>query len=956
MASIWKKPIRSMAALLLCTLLWIGLGGNAFADYDGYVQPSSALLLDPDTGETLYEKSADDRVWPASTTKILTALVVLDETPDVNALVNVDGAALSGIYEGDDSTLVPMLKAGEQLTVEQLLYGLMLVSGNDCASALAYHVAGGTEAFAALMNEKAVSLGMTASHFTNPHGVQNDNHYSTARDMAKLAKAAMDTPAFMAIVSTAHYTIPATNMAEARTLDTSNRFLLEKDDIPGTACAWVTGIKTGYTPAAGGCLVTGAERNGKRLLCLVYGDASENQRDRWFLTKDLLAYGFGAVSPAMDEHTASEAAITADLLSSGASDLESPSRIRPVLLTVLGVLLLVLAAGMLILTVLRVHNARVHYKRKFNRSRAIRAAVPTLALAVILAVPMVLCLRAGGKSRQALTAYREALEANQIAQTEAEAKLASRSRFQPIRAAQGESISPLADISGLRTTADPARWGVRWDILTGSGVVLSYERIPGISFDGGDYFALPGVASFRGGNYRDGGSYGNIPTGAGLVSTKWTASTGSLAGSQSGAWTGSGWTGQPLIVHWDAATRAIMNLNADKKAKEDLTEVVYATLDGHVYFLDLDDGSYTRPPLDLGMPFKGAGALDPRGYPLLYVGSGDETSDGRRPRMFIVSLIDGTVLYEGGHDDGDSLRTDHDRWCAFDSSPLVDAETDTLIWPGESGILYTMRLNTAYDANAGTISIAPEEPIRTRYDTDRSGADRYWYGYEASAVIVDRCLYISENGGMFFCVDLDTMELLWAQDTRDDSNSTPVYEPDGDAHGYLYTAPSLHWTAGSDRSGETAIYKLDAITGEIVWSRTYDCWTVDGVSGGVQSSPVLGREGSAIDGLVIYGISRTPDMGTGLLVALDTRTGSEVWRLAMDYYAWSSPLALYDYSGNARILLCDSEGTAHLIDGATGQILSTAGLGSLVEASPAAFGDTAVVGTRGQQICALRIS
>ena len=931
----------ALVSLILCVLLALSPGIPAFADYGGEVSPSSVLLMDPDSGEVLFEKDADSRVWPASTTKILTALVVLDQTPDLNTVVNVDGAALTGIYEGDDSTLVPMLKAGEQITVEQLLYGLMLVSGNDCASALAYHVAGGKDAFASLMNEKAAALGMTSSHFVNPHGVQDENHYTTPRDMAKLAAAAMQTPAFMTIVSTAHYMLPATNMAGARQLDTSNRFLFEKEDMPGTACSWVTGIKTGYTPTAGGCLVTSAERNGKRLLCLVYGDPSEEQRDRWFLTKDLLAYGFGAVSSGMDAYNANIALSDAQTVPAmTVTEENAPSRARPILLTVLGVLLLLAPLALALLTLLRLKNARDHYKRHFNGKRAIRAAGPTLILAVVFLIPALLCLRGAGKGRRALAEYRDTVAAQEAARAAAEAELAARPSFRPEAA----------------PSALPSNWGVRWEILNGSGLIPSYLRDAGISFDGGDYYALPGVASFRGGNYRDGGSYGTIPTNAQGLSTKWTSGTGSLAGSMSDAWTGSGWTGQPLIVQWDAATRSVMNLYADKKAKEGLTEVIYATLDGHVYFLDLDDGSYTRDPLNLGMPFKGAGALDPRGYPLFYVGSGDALSDGTRPRMFIVSLIDGSVLYEDGYADRDANRVDNDSWCAFDSSPLVDAESDTLIWPGENGILYTMRLNTAYDPNAGTISIAPEEPVRTRYDTDRSNDKSFWYGYEASAVIVDRCLYISENGGMFFCVDLDSMELLWAQDTRDDSNSTPVYEPDGPGHGYIYTAPSLHWTADQDMRGPIMIYKLDAVTGEVVWSRTYDVWTVSGVSGGVQSSPVLGRKGSSIEGLVIYGISRTPDIGSGLLVALDSATGSEVWTLPMSYYAWSSPLALYDDNGGARILLCDSEGTAHLVDGATGQILSTTGLGSLIEASPAAFGDTAVVGSRGQSIIALRVS
>ena len=180
-----------------------------------------------------------------------------------------------------------------------------------------------------------------------------------------------------------------------------------------------------------------------------------------------------------------------------------------------------------------------------------------------------------------------------------------------------------------------------------------------------------------------------------------------------------------------------MNLFPEKKAKENLVEVIYATLDGNIYFYDLDDGSFTRNSINVGMNFKGAGALDPRGYPLMYVGSGDSIGS-KVPRMYVISLIDGSILYERSGNDAFSQRD----WTAFDSSPLVDKETDTLIWPGENGILYTIKLNTVYDQSAGTITVAPEEIVKTRYSTDRSNKNTYWVGYEPSAVIVDRYLYI----------------------------------------------------------------------------------------------------------------------------------------------------------------------------------------------------------------------
>lgn len=497
------------------------------------------------------------------------------------------------------------------------------------------------------------------------------------------------------------------------------------------------------------------------------------------------------------------------------------------------------------------------------------------------------------------------------------------------------------------TSSNPENWGIDWEIISHGAIVDNYTLPESISFGAPeDYFALPGIATFRGNNFRNSATYGTATVVDQTLNKGWNRKISSLNG-----WPGSGWTGQPLMVQWDAETKAIMNMYPDKKAKENLVEVIYATLDGHIYFYDLDDGSYTRNPINVGMNFKGAGSLDPRGYPIMYVGSG--VSIGNKvPRMYVISLIDGKILYERSGSDAFNLRD----WVAFDSCPLIDAETDTLIWPGESGILYTIKLNTEYNKQAGTLKVAPEEVVKTRYTTERSDyttKGKYWLGYEPSAVIVDRYLYISENGGMFFCIDLNTMELVWAQDTRDDSNSTPVFEWNGLDGGYIYTAPSLHWTS-TNGAGYICIYKLDAKTGEIVWEQRFDCKTVTDLSGGVQSSPLLGKPGTQLEGLILYTIARTPDRNNGKLVALDTQTGKIVWEKSMNNYTWSSPVAVYDEDGKAYVIFCDSAGNMTMLDSA-GNVLSTVNLGSNVEASPAVFENTIVVGTRGGLVHGIKI-
>ena len=503
---------------------------------------------------------------------------------------------------------------------------------------------------------------------------------------------------------------------------------------------------------------------------------------------------------------------------------------------------------------------------------------------------------------------------------------------------------PIIFAPAMTDVSNPENFGIKWDIIVNDEVVENYTRTEEISFgDPSEYFALPGIATFRGNNYRNNATYGTATVNSAKLTKVWSHGIGRLDD-----WGGCAWTGQPLVVQWDEETKSIMNLYNSKKTKENLVEVIYATLDGKIHFYDLDDGIETRAPINIGMNFKGAGALDPRGYPLLYVGSGLYTYN-KSPRMYVVSLITGEILYEHGHKETQSER----KWNAFDSSPLVDAETDTLIWPGENGILYTIKLNTQYDKEAGTISVNPDAPVKTRYASSYSESGRY-IGYESSVSIVDNYLYVSENGGLFQCVDLNTMELVWAQDTKDDSNSSPVFEWGEDGNGYIYTAPSLHWTAKKD-AGSVSIYKLNAQTGEIVWEISRDCVTVKDVSGGVQASPLIGKEGSDIEDLIIYIVARVPKAYDGIMLAINRETGEVVWEIETVNYAWSSPVAFYTEEGKSYIAFVNASGKIRLVEGTTGKVLYALGFDQTTEASPVVFNDMMVLGTR-EGIYGIRIS
>ena len=336
--------------------------------------------------------------------------------------------------------------------------------------------------------------------------------------------------------------------------------------------------------------------------------------------------------------------------------------------------------------------------------------------------------------------------------------------------------------------SNPEQYGFVSHLKVGDEEVMwnSYQRAEEIVFPDADAYideTVKGILTFRGNNWRNTSSIGTVNLTEFKLTQVWAKKIGALTkGSGSGSWSGCGWTGQPLIVQWPKETRRVMNMYDWAKEKENLVEVIYPTEDGNIYFLDLETGEQTRDTLIMNVPFKGTGSIDPRGYPLLYCGSGDQyENDSQKSRAFIISLINGTVLYEFGKQGTDSFA--RRNWYAYDSAPLIDAETDTLIYPGENGIIYTMKLNTVYDPTLGSISVNPTNFVRFRYDCnniyddiDKADSTHKWQGYEGSAVAWNGHLYLSSNDGMFQCIDLNTMRVVWVANTEDDTNGSPVLD------------------------------------------------------------------------------------------------------------------------------------------------------------------------------------
>lgn len=237
---------------------------------------SSEIVIEVKSNRVLYSKNADIKKYMASTTKILTAIVII-ENCDISEVIEVSdktvGVEGSSIY----------LEKGEILSVKDLLYGLMLRSGNDCAETLAVYKSGSIESFADLMNKTAIKIGATHSHFVNPHGLHDDNHYTTAHDLALISSYAIKNPIFKEIVSTKKVVIPFTTRNTKRVLINKNKMLNEFEG--------ATGIKTGFTKKAGRCLVSSCERDGMELVSVVL-----NCPPMFEMSKNLLSDTFAKYS------------------------------------------------------------------------------------------------------------------------------------------------------------------------------------------------------------------------------------------------------------------------------------------------------------------------------------------------------------------------------------------------------------------------------------------------------------------------------------------------------------------------------------------------------------------------------------------------------------------------------------------------------------------------------------
>ena len=292
----FKRIILLLVILSLVSSIFC-LNSFANAPIPNVYSPA-CILMEEESGKILYSKNAHTRMYPASTTKIMTAILTLENCK----LDEVAVASHNAVFSIPSGYSTATIQEGEELTIEQLLNVLLIPSANDAAVVLAEHIAGSVEAFADMMNSKAVDLGCTDTHFVNPNGIHNEEHYSTAYDLALIGRYAMQFDTFRTIVQKTSYALPTTNKydKEDRLFNTTNELIKKNYSSSPTNYyyQYATGAKTGYTDAAKSCIVATATKDDISLIAVVLHDSSteDGLSQRPIDCKTLFEFGFNNYS------------------------------------------------------------------------------------------------------------------------------------------------------------------------------------------------------------------------------------------------------------------------------------------------------------------------------------------------------------------------------------------------------------------------------------------------------------------------------------------------------------------------------------------------------------------------------------------------------------------------------------------------------------------------------------
>ena len=434
------------------------------------------------------------------------------------------------------------------------------------------------------------------------------------------------------------------------------------------------------------------------------------------------------------------------------------------------------------------------------------------------------------------------------------------------------------------------------------------------------------ILCFRGNAQRSNSSVGYITNNPRKISVKWKFKTAEdHRKTPYGVWGGgTGWTGQPLYVEWKNEEGWKQNLLPEHRLKSTLKEVIFGSLCGNVYFLDFLTGKKTRNPLEIGNPIKGTVSIDPRLNGMIYIGQGIQYTE-KFGSYFYNMFTGDQILHHSGFDNF-SFR----YWGAFDSNPLIDAENKVLFWPAENGIIYR------YDLTDFKI-----EPLKFKYVK----YNKPHQGIESSFGAYRNLGYFSDNNGNVFCLDLSNMKPIWYFDNLDDSDASIVVDVENNK-------PFVFIGNEVDKQGAEGLSffrKVDGITGKELWSIRRSCTgTNKGAlsnNGGILSTCLIGKKKSS--DLVITVYSRVGENMGGEIVAINKKTGKEIYKISLPYYSWSSPVGMYDQEGNMYFVLGEVSGLFSLYEGKTGRKIDSLQLDGAIESSPIAIDNQVLIGTRG---------
>ncbi len=505
------------------------------------------------------------------------------------------------------------------------------------------------------------------------------------------------------------------------------------------------------------------------------------------------------------------------------------------------------------------------------------------------------------------------------------------------------SPMPLLTLTAAEKQAAKAM-GVTDTVYQKGKKLTALTRTEPLAMPGPDEYVYyeGGVFTFRGDSFRRNAAFGTADLPLKQLSVLWKAPLGSLRTADDTLY-GVGWTGQPAIVKWAKEVREMMNLNDEKKAVSVLKEVIVAAQDGKVYFFDLNDGLPTRDPISVGYPLKGSVSVDTMGRPMIGFGQAISKMPGGKTGAigyYLYGLIDQKELF---FINGRQTKTQiqYSTNGAFDGTALFERNTDSLVLAGENGLLYTLKLNTVFDfLDQKTIDVSPE----ITYLKSKADQENMSVASEASVAMYGKYAFMADRRGILKAVDTDTMTTVWAFDTGDNTDATPALGFDEDGSLGLYTGTTVF--SRTRKAGTAYIRRIDALTGEEVWKYGIAAKYNEDERGGVKASPVIGEQ--AISGLVIFTVNLTGDGEKATIVALDRKTGAEVWKRELENKAISSPVAVYDRDGQAYLIQADERGILSLMDAGTGSVLHTLDIGGRIDGSPAVYNDVLVIGATGK--------